>query len=280
MKGGSIAFEATFHSYSHGHQHNDGQATDSGACASSDEVAEVHGWCDFAAASNSSAGDHGASARRTAVQLRVQVAKDVKHSNRFVAPQAGILVLQWDNRESAWSSRRLLSTLSVKQHQHAAVATASQSGGAQVSTGGRSYIGPPCTIHRPRLGSLRALGLHKLAGNFDAGGSAVDLGSAAQALVASCFKGLQPSRVIDYHTHITGVGANGTGCYINPAMTGAVHIVFIPHACWRALAVDFVTGTPKPDSCAFCLMYRLHCSSTYCQTRYATPSTMANSKPS
>jgi predicted TIM-barrel fold metal-dependent hydrolase len=44
------------------------------------------------------------------------------------------------------------------------------------------------------------------------------LSSEARALVDRAFQGIDPTRLFDYHTHIAGVGAGGTGCFVNPGM--------------------------------------------------------------
>jgi mannonate dehydratase len=42
------------------------------------------------------------------------------------------------------------------------------------------------------------------------------LSDAAQALVAKAWLGLDPTRVVDGHVHVLGLGVGGTGCYVHP----------------------------------------------------------------
>lgn len=42
------------------------------------------------------------------------------------------------------------------------------------------------------------------------------LSPAAQALVDRAWEGLDPSRVLDVHGHVVGLGAQGSGCWVNP----------------------------------------------------------------
>ncbi|MEZ6184988.1 MAG: amidohydrolase family protein [Planctomycetota bacterium] len=44
----------------------------------------------------------------------------------------------------------------------------------------------------------------------------VPLSDAAQALVATAWEGLDPSRVVDVHVHVIGLGAGDTGCSVHP----------------------------------------------------------------
>jgi uncharacterized protein len=41
----------------------------------------------------------------------------------------------------------------------------------------------------------------------------------AEALIDRAWQGINPGRVLDAHVHVVGVGAGGTGCYVNPNMT-------------------------------------------------------------
>jgi predicted TIM-barrel fold metal-dependent hydrolase len=45
------------------------------------------------------------------------------------------------------------------------------------------------------------------------------LSTAAAQLLDRAWSGLDPARVVDGHVHVVGVGAGGTGCFINPRMT-------------------------------------------------------------
>ncbi len=47
------------------------------------------------------------------------------------------------------------------------------------------------------------------------------LSAAALALIDAAWKGLDPARVLDTHVHIVGTGGSGSGCYVNPKMSGA-----------------------------------------------------------
>ena len=44
------------------------------------------------------------------------------------------------------------------------------------------------------------------------------LSARASDLVKRSFDGVDPARLLDYHTHVAGVGAGGTGCFVNPKM--------------------------------------------------------------
>ncbi|MGV7220847.1 MAG: amidohydrolase family protein [Nitrospinales bacterium] len=45
----------------------------------------------------------------------------------------------------------------------------------------------------------------------------------AKELIDDAFKGIEPNKLLDFHTHIVGVGANGTGIYVNPEMMSFLH---------------------------------------------------------
>lgn len=45
------------------------------------------------------------------------------------------------------------------------------------------------------------------------------LSKEAEALLDRAWEGIDPSRVLDVHTHIVGLGKNGSGCWVNPRMT-------------------------------------------------------------
>src|SRR5919202_2266604 len=44
------------------------------------------------------------------------------------------------------------------------------------------------------------------------------LSAKASDLVRRSFDGVDPARLLDYHTHVAGIGAGGTGCSVNPKM--------------------------------------------------------------
>jgi predicted TIM-barrel fold metal-dependent hydrolase len=48
------------------------------------------------------------------------------------------------------------------------------------------------------------------------------LSAEAAALLERAWSGLDPSRVLDCHVHVVGLGAGGTGCFVNPNMTDAL----------------------------------------------------------
>lgn len=48
------------------------------------------------------------------------------------------------------------------------------------------------------------------------------LSDGARALIRRAWHGLDPSRVLDAHVHVVGLGVGGTGCYVNPKMTDFV----------------------------------------------------------
>jgi mannonate dehydratase len=51
------------------------------------------------------------------------------------------------------------------------------------------------------------------------------LGSEAARLVRECFTGIDRARLWDVHVHAIGLGAGGTGCWINPEMQSHLHPV-------------------------------------------------------
>ncbi len=51
-----------------------------------------------------------------------------------------------------------------------------------------------------------------------------DLSADARALVVRAFDRLEPERTLDYHTHLVGLGAGGTGCYVHAEMRSWWHI--------------------------------------------------------
>ena len=58
--------------------------------------------------------------------------------------------------------------------------------------------------------------LKKLAGNYKKNPDMVDLGWKAEELIERAFIDIPEGKFIDCHTHIMGLGANGTGCWMNP----------------------------------------------------------------
>ena len=49
------------------------------------------------------------------------------------------------------------------------------------------------------------------------------LSTAAKHLMARCWKGLDPARVLDCHVHVVGLGVGGTGCWVSPRMQALSH---------------------------------------------------------
>jgi len=45
----------------------------------------------------------------------------------------------------------------------------------------------------------------------------------AKELIAEAFKGIDPEKLVDFHTHIVGLGVNGNDTYINPDMMSFWH---------------------------------------------------------
>lgn len=70
-------------------------------------------------------------------------------------------------------------------------------------------------------GALGALGASALPPRARAAGP---LSAEARALLDSAGEGLDPQRVVDAHVHLVGLGAGGTGCYVNPAMQKPWHL--------------------------------------------------------
>ncbi|MEW6434132.1 MAG: amidohydrolase family protein [Myxococcota bacterium] len=50
------------------------------------------------------------------------------------------------------------------------------------------------------------------------------LSGAAKALIAKAWQGLEPSRVLDAHVHVVGVGADGTGCRLGERMQSPLNL--------------------------------------------------------
>lgn len=66
------------------------------------------------------------------------------------------------------------------------------------------------------VAGMARLGCFRLARPGAPGGP---LSRKAEVLIERAWRGLEPSRVLDAHVHIVGLGAGGTGCYVNPRMT-------------------------------------------------------------
>ncbi len=45
-----------------------------------------------------------------------------------------------------------------------------------------------------------------------------ELSPAAQAMVDRAFEGIDSSRLVDFHTHVAGIGTEGSGCEVHPGM--------------------------------------------------------------
>ena len=45
----------------------------------------------------------------------------------------------------------------------------------------------------------------------------------AQKLINKAFEGIDPARLVDYHTHIVGTGTSGSGAFVNPKMQSWLH---------------------------------------------------------
>jgi uncharacterized protein len=52
---------------------------------------------------------------------------------------------------------------------------------------------------------------------------AAPLGPRELDLIAKAWDGLDPARVLDTHVHVAGLGADGTGCWVNPNMRSPTH---------------------------------------------------------
>lgn len=60
------------------------------------------------------------------------------------------------------------------------------------------------------------------------------LSTEARAVLERCYEGIEPARLLDVHTHVAGLGADGTGCRVNPEMLSWFHPV--KHAQFLAYA--------------------------------------------
>src|SRR5215472_6410207 len=49
------------------------------------------------------------------------------------------------------------------------------------------------------------------------------LGQRELDLVSRAWQGLDPSRVLDTHVHVVGLGADDSGCWVNPSMQSLTH---------------------------------------------------------
>ena len=60
----------------------------------------------------------------------------------------------------------------------------------------------------------------RLGGAFsrEPGELASGLGPGARRLLDEAFRDIDPAKLIDYHTHVAGLGTGGTGCTVNPEM--------------------------------------------------------------
>lgn len=50
-----------------------------------------------------------------------------------------------------------------------------------------------------------------------------ELSAPARALVARALEGLDPTRVVDLHVHVAGLGGGGSGCWVNPRFRSHLH---------------------------------------------------------
>lgn len=61
--------------------------------------------------------------------------------------------------------------------------------------------------------------LHKIGGAFKHSPEQLDrISSKASDLIKRAFDDIDPSRLIDHHTHIAGLGSQGSGAFVNPKM--------------------------------------------------------------
>lgn len=69
--------------------------------------------------------------------------------------------------------------------------------------------------------------IRRVGGAFtrDPEGAADGLSPAARKLVARSFEGIESARLLDYHTHIVGLGTGDTGCSVHPHMLSWGHPV-------------------------------------------------------
>ena len=74
-------------------------------------------------------------------------------------------------------------------------------------------------------GVLGLVGLRWLVPRLMRSGASRRPSAAAAALARRCFDGLDRSRVWDVHVHLIGLGAQGSGCRVNPEMLSHLHPV-------------------------------------------------------
>ena len=69
-------------------------------------------------------------------------------------------------------------------------------------------------------------GLHRAGKGFTREPSEMEAGLSpgARALVARAFEGIDPSRLLDYHVHVVGLGTGGTGAFVSPEMRSWWHV--------------------------------------------------------
>lgn len=65
----------------------------------------------------------------------------------------------------------------------------------------------------------------KVGGNFSGEPQELEanLTDKAKELIAEAFKDVDPKKLIDFHTHMLGMGTNGAGTYVNPEMMSIWH---------------------------------------------------------
>lgn len=49
------------------------------------------------------------------------------------------------------------------------------------------------------------------------------LSAEARAVLERCYEGIDPARLLDVHTHVAGLGTDGSGCRVNPEMLSWLH---------------------------------------------------------
>jgi mannonate dehydratase len=67
--------------------------------------------------------------------------------------------------------------------------------------------------------------LHHLAGAFTQKPEELraNIGTKASDLIKRSFADIDPSRLLDYHTHVAGLGTGGTKAFVNPKMRSWRH---------------------------------------------------------
>jgi len=92
-------------------------------------------------------------------------------------------------------------------------------------------MGRMARITRRRLlylaggGTLALIGMRFALPRLFRPGRASSLSPEASRLVRECFTGIDRARLWDVHVHAIGLGAGGTGCWINPEMQSHLHPV-------------------------------------------------------